>query len=157
MKVSANQIVAGGCVWPAPQKGTTLNKKDRANAKDLAQQLRDARPKQGGEVEFLRTQDGITRGPEGQPLVRVSLPNGRSAYVDPNTNQYYLSVRSPIVFRLVPGATPPVAVKGPYTLPQSARFTNSHFSDADVRALTALASPPRRPVELEIVKDGFGR
>jgi hypothetical protein len=80
--------------------------------------------------------DGTVRGPEGQPLIPMKRDNGQKVYVDPNTNQYY--VGSPAM-NFKKGQTE--SVRGPYALPSHVQFSNSHFSDADVHALT----PKRKP------------
>ena len=151
-----NQPNGGGCVilpdWPGkPRPGeVTLSKKDRANAKDLYPALSRANPK-GGEAVTLKAKDGVVRGPEGQPLVRVSLGANKTAYVDPNTNKYYLAGRQP-VFRLMPGAPMPIFTRGPFDLPAKAKFSDAKFSVADVQALTKLATPR---LELTPAKDDF--
>lgn len=79
-----------------------------------------------------RGADGVVRGPEGQPLVQVQLDDGNTAYVDPNTNKYYLGTGSEFFGR--------IQTKGPLELPPGARFSNSHFSDADAKQLTRDAA-----------------
>lgn len=142
-----NQPNGGGCVIlpgkPRPGE-VTLSKKDRANAKELHPALFRAKP-QGGEAVTLKAKDGVVRGPEGQPLVRVSLGANKTAYVDPNTNQYYLAGRQP-VFRLIPGAPMPIFTKGPFDLPAKAKFSDAQFCVADVQALTKLAAPRFEPL-----------
>lgn len=69
------------------------------------------------------------RGPDGQPLVEVHLKDGSTAYVDPNTNQYYLEEKSGGPF----GDT---TCKGPLDLPPDAQFDpEKYYTDADVRLL----------------------
>ena len=87
-------------------------------------------------VQLLgRGENGELRGPQGQPLMSVRLDDGREAYVDPNTNQYYLGG---------PSANPfAIEARGPLPLPPGARFTNSYFNEGEVLALSRLANRPQ--------------
>lgn len=92
----------------------------------------------------------IVRGPEGQPLIPVPFGGGAAAYVDPNTNQYYVGQA------FIRGGT---MVQGPFALPPAAQFSNSHFSDADVQALSIVAHrgaalPSRATGKLDTFKRG---
>ncbi len=144
-------------LWPPPVKGTTLNLGDRLNATRLDDALsgplvrmREALAK-AGTATVRRGLDGQVRGPEGQPLATVRTKDGRTLYVDPNTNQYYVAQPRPFGLKSQLGSE---TVRGPYELPKDAQFSNSHFSDADVRELTRLArggsvfehKPSPRPV-----------
>jgi hypothetical protein len=134
----------------------TLSKADRKTADGLSEAL--SGPKEAlrryfadaPEATLRRGKDGIVRGPEGQPLVEVKLKNGQTAYVDPNTNQYWVSEPNKRMFSPdgkvmgcfpVPSSVNGIDTTGPYPLPEGAEFSNSHFSDADVRALTREAKP----------------
>lgn len=90
-----------------------------------------------GNATLKRGADGVMRGPEGQPLVTVKLDGGRTAYVDPNTNQYYLPNDS-IRYCRMPGS---IQAKGPMTLPKDAQFSNSYFTVAEVKDLNRIANP----------------
>lgn len=83
--------------------------------------------------------DGVMYGPEGQPLVTVKLDGGKTAYVDPNTNQYYLPNTDIAYFRKPDS----VLAKGPMSLPKDAQFTNSYFTVDEVKQLDRIASPRR--------------
>jgi len=116
----------------------TLSFGDRFNAMGLKEALSSPlnalRLAVGEKSETItRDLDGTYRGPEGQPLVQVKLADGNTAYVDPNTNKYYLTDEKPDVFGQV--RTLPAA-----DLPKGAQFSNSHFSDADVKELTRIAN-----------------
>jgi len=120
-----------------PEK-PTLNFGDRFNAMGLKEALSsplNALRLAVGEKSETITRDlnGTYRGPEGQPLVQVKLADGNTAYVDPNTNKYYLTDEKPDAFGQV--RTLPAA-----NLPEGAQFSNSHFSDADVKELTRIAN-----------------
>jgi len=69
----------------------------------------------------------VWQGPEGQPLAKVKLEDGTTAYVDPNTNKYYLTDEQDFFGQ--------VHAAGPLDLPEGAQFSNSYFSDADVRSI----------------------
>jgi hypothetical protein len=131
-----------GC-FPIPGGKVTLSLTDRFTAarlpaalqKDLSglsgmMQLRTA-----PDATLHRAKDGSMVGPEGQPLVPVKLEGGKTAYVDPNTNQYYVDEGKLASLRM-PGS---VRVKGPMPLPEGAEFSNSHFSTADCRELARTA------------------
>jgi hypothetical protein len=78
------------------------------------------------------------RGPEGQPLVTVQLPSGRTAFVDPNTNTYYLTDQTELPAN---GTIKTWKLK----LPPDAQFSNSHFSDEDVRYIQSLSKQDSWP------------
>ena len=79
------------------------------------------------DVQLSRDDKGVMRGPDGQPLAKVGLKDGNTAYVDPNTNQYYLTDERDFFGQ--------VNALGPLPLPEGAKFSNSYFSDADVRSI----------------------
>ena len=78
-------------------------------------------------MDLSRDKGGVMRGPDGQPLAKVALDDGTTAYVDPNTNQYYLTDEREIL-----GHT---NAMGPLDLPEGSQFSNTYFSDADVRSI----------------------
>jgi len=82
---------------------------------------------------ITRDQSGIFRGPNGQPLVPVRLDDGNTAYVDPNTNRYYLTDEQP-------GKGGSVRALPAIDLPQDSQFSNRYFNDQDARDLTQIAS-----------------
>jgi hypothetical protein len=143
---------------------TTLDFGDRVNAANLSQELSSPtnalRLAFGEQSETIRRdKDGTYRGPEGQPLVEVKLEDGNTAFVDPNTNQFYLSDGQPGLFGTVQ-ALPA------QDLPPGSRFSNSHFSDADVKELSRIAKdgsvfgprwPPQLPRELPELPRDFPR
>ncbi len=115
----------------------TLEWGDRFNAANLSSELSSKtnalRLAFGEKSETVtREKDGTYRGPEGQPLVQVELDDGNTAYVDPNTNEYYLTNEEPNLFGQV--QTLPAS-----PLPEGSQFSNSHFSDSDVKELTQIA------------------
>ncbi|MDP1825487.1 MAG: hypothetical protein Q8L48_19670 [Archangium sp.] len=137
----------GGCFpipfpFPGGEK-VTLSLKDRFNAARLPGALQQDLSGLKGTVKLAmapdatlrRGKDGTMRGPEGQPLVPVTLKDGKTAYVDPNTNQYYVDENKLRYFR----SPDSISVKGPLPLPEGVEFSNSHFSDADCRALSRVA------------------
>ncbi|MER2564486.1 MAG: hypothetical protein ABTQ32_27395 [Myxococcaceae bacterium] len=107
------------------------------------------------ETTLPRGVRGEVVGPEGQPLATVRLKDGRTAYVDPNTNQYYLAEQP--TFGPKYGGS--VKVKGPLPLPADAEFSNSHFSKADVNAIGTIANshPPRVRPAIDPFVDVFGK
>ena len=116
---------------------------DVANAQDLANRIEPPdgfwvlpSGPQTNPVTFK--QGDVPRGPEGQPLALVHLPSGRTAFVNPNTNQYYLTDQT---------AFPANGTIKTWklNLPPDAQFSNSHFSDADVRYIQRLARPAPDP------------
>ncbi len=123
----------------------TLSIGDRLNAMGLRGDLSRELSSLSGKVKLMmapeqtlrRGPNGQVLGPEGQPLATVRLANGQTAYVDPNTNQYYVAEKSPFINFKAPGT---VTVRGPLALPKGAEFSNSHFSEADVAAITRLAN-----------------
>lgn len=123
------------------EPGVTLKQADRKAARGWSDSLsgngRLLDSPKTPNAQLTRGQDGIMRGPEGEPLVQVKLRDGNTAYVDPNTNQYYLQGQRFGCF----GSN--TVTKGPFSLPPGAQVSNSHFSDADVRALQREANPPR--------------
>lgn len=88
--------------------------------------------------------DGVMYGPEGQPLVTVKLDGGKTAYVDPNTNQYYLPNDDLRYFKKPDS----VIAKGPMALPEGAQFSNSYFTVDEVKQLNRITHPPRLGVLL---------
>lgn len=154
--VSKTVSVSSDCFAPAPDKKlypidplppcfppkVTLSAADRKTATRLAQAINapQLRPVHSGSVTIRN--GAPPRGPEGEPMVQVSLGGGRLAFVDPNTNKYYLA-KDPN-YRGGGASTAMYALtfnaNGPYTLPKGARFSNSHFSDADACELTNLAN-----------------
>lgn len=114
-----------------------------AHVEGLAGKLAEAR---APNATLRPGRDGVMRGPEGQPLVTVRLQGGKTAYVDPNTNQYYLASDRALLFRHA-GA---VQAKGPMALPPGAQFSNSYFTVAEVQQLNRLAAP-------KLVGFDFGR
>lgn len=79
-----------------------------------------------------RDENGVFRGPQGQPLMPVKLDDGHTAYVDPNTNRYYLTDEKP-------DAQGKVNVLPARDLPQGSKFSNTYFNDKDVKDLTKIA------------------
>lgn len=154
------QAGPGGCVprplphFPSFQvPGTTLKSADRLNAWGLKTGLEQATGGLAGALALSRAPkstvnvglDGRATGAEGQPLVTVRLANGKTAYVDPNTNEYY--VKSPPRGGKLPFGQQ--AVYGPMALPKDLQFSNSNFSVADCEQLTRDANrPPLRRVGL---------
>lgn len=141
----------------------TLDWGDRFNAAGLSKELssptNDLRLALGEKSETItRGSDGTYRGPEGQPLVPVKLDDGNTAYVDPNTNKYYLTDEQPDLFGRV-NALPA------RDLPPGSQFSNSHFSNADVKELTRIAKdgsvfpnwPPQLPHKLPEIPRDFPR
>lgn len=138
----------GGC-FPIPHfplpggEKVTLSLKDRFNAARLPGALQQDLSGLRGVVKLAtapdatlrRGKDGAMVGPEGQPLVPVTLKDGKTAYVDPNTNQYYVDENKRMYIR----APDAISVKGPLPLPEGVEFSNSHFSNADCRALARVA------------------
>ncbi|MEW5739899.1 MAG: hypothetical protein AB1938_13285 [Myxococcota bacterium] len=90
-----------------------------------------------GNATLKRGPDGVMRGPEGQPLMTVKLDGGRTAYVDPNTNQYYLPNDSVRYIRMPDS----IQAKGPMALPRDAQFSNSYFTVDEVKALNRITNP----------------
>lgn len=132
-------IVKGGCFPPiGGRPGETLDLGDRMNATGLTEQLsspfNQVRVQLGEKDETItRGKDGSYKGPNGEPVAQVRLDDGTTAYVDPNTNQYYLTDETPNLFGQVQAT-------GPHQLPEGAEFSNSHFSDADVKAVQRHAA-----------------
>jgi hypothetical protein len=129
-------------IHPGP---TTLSLEDRLNARGLRSSLERRLSGVAGAVQLAKAPEATLRrglngqmlGPEGQPLATVRLANGRTAYVDPNTNQYYVAEKNPLALFKAPGS---VRVRGPLPLPADAEFSNSHFSAADVAAIGKIAA-----------------
>ncbi|HZN93705.1 MAG TPA: hypothetical protein VFB81_13430 [Myxococcales bacterium] len=129
----------------------TLNWGDRMNAaglhSSLSSPVNDLRLALGEKTETItRNPDGSYRGPEGQPLVQVKLDDGNTAYVDPNTNKYYLTNEGPNFLGQV--ATLPAA-----DLPKGSQFSNSHFSGADAKELTQIAKSHNPFGSIKIPRD----
>ncbi|HEY8208969.1 MAG TPA: hypothetical protein VIG99_15870 [Myxococcaceae bacterium] len=125
-----------GGILKKPQ--VTLGFGDRMNAVGLSDALssptNDLRLAFGKKSETItRDPNGTYRGPEGQPLVPVKLKDGNTAYVDPNTNKYYLTDEQP-------GKNGTVHALPARDLPKGSQFSNSHFSDADVKELGKIAN-----------------
>lgn len=129
--------------WPPPKaEKPTLNAADRKTATRLAEALeKGPRPRCPTKPVEIRM-GSPARGPEGEPLVQVSLKGGKIGFVDPNTNQFYLAkdpnyrgdgLSTKIGFLSL-------KAQGPMPLPKGVQFTNSHFSDADARELTRIAN-----------------
>ncbi len=99
---------------------------------------------QAAEATLHRDRKGALSGPNGEPLFAVRL-GGKTVYVDPNTNRFYLSALSPQqqmqrIFR------PQEPMHGPFELPPGARFPNEHYSAGDARELgRAVGAAPWRP------------
>jgi len=114
--------------------------------KSLSNPLNDRLLQAGQKSETItRDQNGIYRGPNGQPLVPVRLDDGNTAYVDPNTNRYYLTNEQP-------GKDGSVRALPAIDLPKDAQFSNRYFNDQDARDLTQIAQDhsifPHRPQPL---------
>jgi hypothetical protein len=123
---------------PLGRPGETMDFGDRKNAADLkdtlSSPLNQVRVQLGEKDETItRGKDGSYTGPNGEPLAQVKLNDGTTAYVDPNTNQYYLTDDSPNLLGRVQAT-------GPYPLPADAQFSNSHFSEADVKGIQRHAA-----------------
>jgi hypothetical protein len=132
------QLMGGGGIGPGGEK-PTLNFGDRFTAGRLHSTLSNPwknwmtlNNPNVPNATLTRGADGVVRGPEGQPLVQVQLDDGNTAYVDPNTNKYYLGNGADFFGR--------IQTKGPMDLPPGSRFSNSHFSDADARQLSRDAA-----------------
>jgi len=115
-----------------PQPKDTMGLKDHFTASRLPETLSNPLNKAilelgKKDVELSRDDQGVWRGPEGQPLAKVKLEDGTTAYVDPNTNKYYLTDEKDFFGQ--------VNAAGPLDLPRGAQFSNSYFSDADVRSI----------------------
>jgi hypothetical protein len=135
---------------PLPPKDTlglgdqlTAGRLPQALSNPLDQALLDTGKK---DQHLSRDDQGVMRGPDGQPLAKVTLKDGNTAYVDPNTNQYYLTNEREFFGN--------VNAVGPLPLPKDAQFSNSYFSDGDVKTIERDArggglwpiDPPRPPV-----------
>lgn len=150
-------------IHPLNPGDTTLNLKDRVTAsrlsssleKQLSSPIGQAQLSTAKETTLPRGVNGEVVGPEGQPLATVRLKDGRTAYVDPNTNQYYLAEQP--TFGPKYGGS--VKVKGPLSLPADAQFSNSHFSQADVNAIGKIANtrPPLVRPAIDPFVDVFGK
>ncbi|HEY8206349.1 MAG TPA: hypothetical protein VIG99_02630 [Myxococcaceae bacterium] len=137
--------------WP-PVKKDTMGLGDHLTAGQLSETLSNPLDKpllESGNKDQKLTRDdnGVMRGPDGQPLAKVDLKDGNTAYVDPNTNQYYLTDERDWLGQ-------GVNALGPLPLPEGAQFSNSYFSDADVRSIErdarggGLFPPfPHKPVD----------
>jgi hypothetical protein len=123
----------------------TVSLKDRMTAGGLHETLGQHVNSLGGKLAeakapaamLKRGADGVMRGPEGQPLLTVKLDGGKTAYVDPNTNQYYLpntDIRTLVM-------TNSVHAKGPMALPKDAQFSNSYFTVDEVKDLNRVTNP----------------
>lgn len=129
--------------FPPPPPGVTMNRSDLLISRDLANRIEPfgglrGTPK-GPKTFPVTLKDGdVVRGPEGQPLASLRLPSGRTAFVDPNTNRYYLTDQGAF-------AANSTVMTWQIDLPSDTKFTNSHFSDADVRYIQQLARPSRGP------------
>lgn len=79
--------------------------------------------------------------PNGDRLVKVNLGKQGTGYVDPKTNQFYVS-------RLVttPGKRTIREVwEGPYALPPNSRFIGKHFTDKQLDAFEKAANAGSKP------------
>ena len=123
----------------------TVSLRDRMNAgglhetlgrhvNSLAGKFAEAR---AGNATLKPGVDGVMRGPEGQPLLTVKLDGGKTAYVDPNANQYYLPNDDIRYFRKPDS----VIAKGPMSLPKDAQFSNSYFTVDEVKDLNRVTNP----------------
>lgn len=123
---------------PGPKTTVSLRDEFTANRltgslSSLKTRLKEAlHPGQQATITF-DPQTGAARGPDGQPLIKVKRGD-QSLYVDPNTNQYYVAKpQNPnIQYFRMPTQT---EATGPYSLPPDVQFSNSYFTDADVRKL----------------------
>jgi len=137
---------------PLPPKDT-MNFGDHLTAGRLPDALNNPLDKpllDAGKKDQHLTRDdkGVMRGPDGQPLATVQLKDGNTAYVDPNTNQYYLTDEKENGGFFGDRS---VNALGPLPLPKDAQFSNSYFSDADVRSIERDARggniwPPINPI-----------
>jgi len=134
--------------YPYPPVADSLSLEDRLTSTKLPMTLSNPLHKallESGHKDVVISRDimGMMRGPEGQPLARVWLNDGTTAYVDPNTNHYYLTDESEIYGR--------TNAMGPLDLPAGATFSNSYFNDPEVRSIQQLSqawgSPFPGPVD----------
>lgn len=121
---------------PLPPKDT-MSLQDHLTAGQLSDKLSNPLDKpllDSGKKDQQLTRDekGVMRGPDGQPLAKVQLKDGNTAYVDPNTNQYYLTDEKENGGFF---GNRSVNALGPLPLPEGAKFSNSYFSDGDVRSI----------------------
>lgn len=133
-----------------PQPKDTLSLRDHLTASKLPEALSNPLNKvllEKGEkdVQLSRDAGGVMRGPEGAPLAKVQLEDGTTAYVDSNTNKYYLTDEREVLGR--------TNALGPLDIPEGSKFSNSYFSDADVRSIERAARGgndwpfPRPPID----------
>ncbi|HVE84762.1 MAG TPA: hypothetical protein VND93_18025 [Myxococcales bacterium] len=138
------------CFPPFPKPQDTLSLQDHLTASRLPETLSNPLDKPllaaGNKDQALSRDDkGVMRGPEGQPLAKVQLKDGTTAYVDANTNKYYLTDQRERFGR--------VNALGPLDLPEGSKFSNSYFSDADARSIERAAQGgnvwpfPRPPID----------
>jgi len=124
--------------YPYPYPPDSLSLEDRSTAMELpmglSNPLHKALLEEGNkDVVLSRDVTGMMRGPEGQPLAHVWLNDGTQAYVDPNTNHYYLTDEGETYGR--------TNALGPLDLPEGLKFSNSYFSDPEVRSIQRMAQP----------------
>lgn len=81
-----------------------------------------------------RGKDGRWHAPNGDPLIEVQLGRGKTALVDPKTNEFYLRTTHP-GFRTMP------TVQGPAKLPANTQFTDEVFTQKELRDLEQAANP----------------
>ena len=130
--------------WPIP--GATVSFHDRITASKLPAalntpglKLKEALSDKQATVSF--DDKGTPRGPDGQPLMTVKRGDD-TLYVDPNTNQYYVKEDTGALYFRKPDHE---SVKGPFSLPDNAKFDNAYFTDADTRELTRIAQANSKP------------
>jgi len=132
-----------------PQPKDTLSLRDHITASKLPESLSNPLNKvllEKGEkdVQLSRDANGVMRDPEGAPLAKVQLKDGTTAYVSSNTNQYYLTDEREVFGR--------TNALGPLDIPENSKFSNSYFSDADVKSIERAARGndwpfPRPPID----------
>lgn len=134
--------------YPFPQVPDSLSQEDRLTSSKLPMALSNPLNKallEAGTKDVVLSRDimGTMRGPEGQPLAKVWLNDGTTAFVDPNTNRYYLTDEGETYGR--------TNAMGPLDLPEGSKFSNSYFTDPEVRGVEQLtqvwAPPPPGPMD----------
>lgn len=153
-----------------PKLAFGLTRKDEGVAKRLADTLgavdSDKLKHSTEMTDLTQGDDGLMHAPNGDPLIRTSLDDGATAYVDPKTDQYYLKdpavwtgpaspIPNPATLDASGSAGPtdpgagdvnglaPFSAHGPFKLPKQARFDGDNYSPAAVRELCKIANPPR--------------
>lgn len=122
--------------YPFPFPPDSLSQEDRLTSSKLPMALANPLNKallEAGTKDVVLSRDimGTMRGPEGQPLAKVWLNDGTTAFVDPNTNRYYLTDEGESYGR--------TNAMGPLDLPEGSKFSNSYFTDPEVRAVEQLS------------------